>query len=149
MGSAGRLLGLFVVGAALSFAPPAAAEDDCARFNARLSAFHKGRASEYADAAQRHRDLEEALLAEASNARRLQADLKRQAARSRDMGLRRHLAAQARAAGEAAAAAERRLHSEWRRHREEEERFKDLYKAEARTLLAARPAGCAVKGLEK
>ncbi len=152
MGSSLRLLGLFVFlfGAALSYARPASAsEDDCTRFNARLGAFHKERAAEYADSAQRHRDLEEALLAEASNARRLQADLKRQAARSRDMGLRRHLAGQARAAGEAAASAERRLHGEWQRHREEEERFKDLYKIEARALLAVKPAGCAVKGPER
>ncbi|TPW18971.1 MAG: hypothetical protein FD126_3154, partial [Elusimicrobia bacterium] len=78
-------------------------------------------------------------------ARRLADNLNRQARGAREASVRRHLAAQAREAGQAADSAERRLKETLKLHREDEERFKDLYKIRARMLLERRPPGCPVK----
>lgn len=127
----------------------AAETESCAAFNARLGSFHSLRAAEFTAKGRRHRDLEAALKAEVENDRALAASLRRQAARSRSRALRELLTAQARSALEAAGTATARLEETVREQREDEERFKDIYKIQARSLLGKRPRGCAVKGLEK
>ena len=77
--------------------------------------------------------------------RNLADDLNRQARQSRQSAIRRHLSAQAREASSAAGAAERRLKEAVKKNREDEERFKDLYKIRARMLIERRPAGCAIE----
>ena len=118
----------------------------CRAFAADLEAFHAAQAAEFSAQGRGHLRLEESLAAEAASARRLSDDLRRQARAAREASVRRHLAAQAREAGSAADSAERRLKDTLKLHREDEERFKDLYKIRARMLLERRPAGCPVNG---
>ncbi|MDE2292959.1 MAG: hypothetical protein KGL53_12830 [Elusimicrobia bacterium] len=122
-----------------------AAPESCGAFNARVAAFLKEKTGSYARMGANHADLEASIDREAQRDRRLEATLRWQAARSRDLGLRATLLAQSRNAGEAAAGAEARLRAAVRADRALEERFKDVYKIEARALVAQRPAGCAVK----
>ncbi|TBR25844.1 hypothetical protein EPO15_01415 [bacterium] len=124
---------------------PPAGEAACRAFAADLEAFHSAQASEFSAQGRGHLRLEESLAAEAAAARDLSEDLTRQSRHARQSAIRRHLAAQAREAGQAAAAAEKRLKETVKMHREDEERFKDLYKIRARMLLERRPAGCPVK----
>lgn len=124
---------------------PAAGAAACKAFAADLGAFHAAQAAEFSAQGRGHLRLEESLAAEAASARRLSDALTRQARAARESSVRRHLAAQAREAGQAADAAERRLKETLKLHREDEERFKDLYKIRARMLIERRPAGCPVK----
>lgn len=117
----------------------------CKAFASDLEAFHAAQAAEFSAQGRGHLRLEESLAAEAASARRLSDALTRQARAARESSVRRHLAAQAREAGQAAVAAERRLKETLKLHREDEERFKDLYKIRARMLIERRPAGCPVK----
>ena len=124
---------------------PAAGAAACKAFASDLGAFHAAQAAEFSAQGRGHLRLEESLAAEAAAARRLSEDLARQARDARQNAVRRHLLAQAREAGQAASAAERRLKETLKLHREDEERFKDLYKIRARMLLERRPAGCPVQ----
>ena len=123
-----------------------AGEAACKAFAADLEAFHTAQAAEFTAQGRGHLRLEDSLAEEAASARRLAEDLNRQARSSRQNAIRRHLAAQAREAASAAVSAERRLKETVKMHREDEERFKDLYKIRARMLIERRPAGCSVNG---
>lgn len=125
-------------------ARPTAGAAACKAFAADLEAFHAAQAAEFSAQGRGHLRLEESLAAEAAAARRLADDLTHQARNARQNAIRRHLLAQAREAGQAAEASERRLKETLKLHREDEERFKDLYKIRARMLLERRPAGCPV-----
>lgn len=123
---------------------PPAGEAACKAFASDLEAFHAAQAKEFSAQGRGHLRLEDSLSQEAASARSLAEDLTRQARNARQSAIRRHLLAQAREAGQAADSAERRLKETLKMHREDEERFKDLYKIRARMLLERRPAGCPI-----